>query len=97
MQTTDIFARYNLAPHFAVSLILLGGPILAAAQSIERDADSGQTIDEIAVVAHKAARSVRDIAANVTVVSREELSANLAATVADVFRYSPGIDYEASV
>ena len=48
------------------------------------------------VVAHKVERSVRDIAANVTVVSREDLSANLSATVADVFRYSLGIDYVAS-
>ncbi len=96
MQKINIFARFSLAPHIAVSLILISGPISAAPQSIEQDADSEQTIDEIVVVAHKVARSVRDIAANVTVVSREDLSANLAATVSDVFRYSPGIDYEAS-
>jgi hemoglobin/transferrin/lactoferrin receptor protein len=96
MPIISIFARFILAPHNAALLVLLGGPIAVAAQSIDQDGDSEQTIDEIAVVAHKAARSVRDIAANVTVVSREELSANLAATVADVFRYSPGIDYEAS-
>jgi len=96
MPTINIFARFSLAPYFAVPLILIGGVISAAPQSIGQDADSEQTIDEIVVVAHKVARSVRDIAANVTVVSREDLSANLAATVSDVFRYSPGIDYEAS-
>ncbi|NIV18058.1 MAG: TonB-dependent receptor plug domain-containing protein, partial [Woeseiaceae bacterium] len=47
-------------------------------------------------MAHKSERSVRDIAANVTVLSREELSADLSTTVADIFRYAPGIDYEAS-
>ena len=96
MQKINIFARFSLAPHIAVSLILISGPISAAPQSIEQDVDSEQTIDEIVVVAHKVARSVRDIAANVTVISRADLGANLAATVSDVFRYSPGIDYEAS-
>ena len=54
------------------------------------------TIDQIVVVANKSERSIRDIAANVTVVSREDISNSLATSVADVFRYSPGIDYEAS-
>lgn len=48
------------------------------------------------VVAHKSRRSIHEIAANVTVVSREDISDNLATSVAEVFRYSPGIDYEAS-
>jgi hemoglobin/transferrin/lactoferrin receptor protein len=39
---------------------------------------------------------VRDVAAHVTVMSRQELDDNLATSVADVFRYTPGIDYEAS-
>jgi hemoglobin/transferrin/lactoferrin receptor protein len=65
-------------------------------QATLQDAGSEQALDEIVIVAHKVERSVRDIAANVTVVSREDLNANLATNVADVFRYSPGIDYEAS-
>ncbi|MDX1403147.1 MAG: TonB-dependent receptor [Woeseiaceae bacterium] len=61
------------------------------------DAEDAATIlDEIVVVANKSERSIRDIAANVTVFSREELRADLSTTVADIFRYSPGIDYEAS-
>ena len=96
MPDVNNFAGFSLAPHIAVLLMLVSGSISAAPQAIEQDANSEQTIDEIVVVAHKAPRSVRDIAANVTVVSREDLSANLAATVSDVFRYSPGIDYEAS-
>jgi hemoglobin/transferrin/lactoferrin receptor protein len=54
------------------------------------------SIDQIVVVAHKSERSIREIAANVTVVSRENINNNLATSMADVFRYSPGIDYEAS-
>lgn len=53
-------------------------------------------VEEIVVVAHKDERSVRDIAANVTVLSRNEIIDNLATSVADVFRYTPGVDYEAS-
>ena len=96
MPNTSVFARFLLALSIAVPLILLSGRISAAPQSIPQDADSEQAIDEVVVVAHKIERSVRDIAANVTVVSREDMNANLATTVADVFRYSPGIDYEAS-
>jgi hemoglobin/transferrin/lactoferrin receptor protein len=96
MSNVNVYARFSLAPYFAVLLILLGGQISAAPQSIPRDADSEPTIDEVVVVAHKVERSVRDIAANVTVMSREDINANLAVTVADVFRYAPGIDYEAS-
>ena len=53
-------------------------------------------IEQIVVVAHKDERSIRDIAANVTVMSREDINANLAMTMSDVFRYTPGIDYEAA-
>ena len=96
MPKTNVSARFPLAPPYAVLLILVGGQTMAAPQTNAADTGDGQSIDEIVVVAHKVERSVRDIAANVTVVSREDLSANLSATVADVFRYSPGIDYEAS-
>ena len=51
-------------------------------------------IDELIVVAHRDARSVREIAANVTVLTRADLDEELSATIQDVFRYTPGIDYE---
>jgi hemoglobin/transferrin/lactoferrin receptor protein len=96
MPNTSIFARFALALFIAVSLLLLGGAVFAAAESMPVETDSEPALDEIVVVAHKVERSLRDIAANVTVMSREDINANLATTVADVFRYSPGIDYEAS-
>ena len=53
-------------------------------------------IEQIVVVAHKDERSVRDIAASVTVLSRADLDAVLATSINDVFRYVPGVDYEAA-
>jgi hemoglobin/transferrin/lactoferrin receptor protein len=51
-------------------------------------------IDEIVVVANRSERSIRDVAANVTVLSDEEFEVELATSIADVLRYTPGIDYE---
>ncbi|MBT8103316.1 MAG: TonB-dependent hemoglobin/transferrin/lactoferrin family receptor [Gammaproteobacteria bacterium] len=58
--------------------------------------DSDAPVDQIVVVAHKDERSIREIAANVTVLSRSDLSNDLATSIADVFRYVPGVDYEAA-
>lgn len=55
-----------------------------------------EPIDQIVVVAHKDERSVREIAANVTVLSRTDLNDELAVSLAEMFRYVPGIDYEAA-
>ncbi len=57
---------------------------------------SADTLDQIVVVAHKDERSIRNIAANVTVVSRADLKEQLATSINDVLRYMPGIDYEAA-
>ncbi|MGI9203692.1 MAG: TonB-dependent receptor domain-containing protein [Woeseiaceae bacterium] len=67
-----------------------------AQETTADDADVGTPIDQIVVVAHKSERSIREIAANVTIVSRDDIYDNLATSIADVFRYAPGIDYEAS-
>lgn len=48
------------------------------------------------VVVHKSEQSIRDIAANVTAINRVDLKPQLATSVADVFQYAPGIDYEAA-
>jgi hemoglobin/transferrin/lactoferrin receptor protein len=71
-------------------------PIAAAQHKSEPSVTEEASIDQIVVVANKSERSIRDIAANVTVVSREDINNSLATSIADVFRYSPGIDYEAS-
>lgn len=84
----------GLAAALAASLaaLCLGDFDAAAASDSTPDADP--RIDEIVVVAHKDQRSIRDIAANVTVVSREDTIAMLATSLTEIFQYTPGIDYE---
>jgi hemoglobin/transferrin/lactoferrin receptor protein len=74
----------------AAALALLAVPAVSAAG----DSPDEVTIDQIVVVAHKDERSIRDVAANVTVLSRSELTANLVTSIGDAFRYVPGVDYE---
>jgi hemoglobin/transferrin/lactoferrin receptor protein len=93
VKKTKQFAGRSLAP--AVLVFVFSGvlPVFAGQQE---SGDSAEKLDEIVVVANKSERSVREIAANVTVVSRDDLNDILAISAADVFRYSPGIDYEAA-
>lgn len=95
--------RFSIAPvALAAAGVFLCASDMARAQS---DVDPGVTlgetngesriIDQIVVVAHKDERSIREIAANVTVLSRADLSGELATSMADIFRYMPGVDYEA--
>jgi len=93
MQFVQKKTKLSLTLAAAVAMFMHGSFTNAAEPQEPQDEDS---IDEIVVVANKSARSVREIAANVTVMTRSEISDNLATTVADVFRYSPGIDYEAA-
>jgi hemoglobin/transferrin/lactoferrin receptor protein len=72
------------------------GAVVHAEDAPGQSAVAGKLVDQIVVVAHKDERSIREIAANVTVLSRAELSSQLATSIGDVFRYVPGIDYEAA-
>ena len=81
---------------FFVLVLYPGAYAAEPAETGDNDTDFDAPIDQIVVVAHKSERSIREIAANVTIVSRDDIYNNLATSVADVFRYSPGIDYEAS-
>ena len=75
----------------AASVATQAAPVAGAAS-----AAATEPLDQIVVVAHKDGRSIRDIAANVTVLSRARLNDELATSISDVFRYIPGIDYEAA-
>jgi len=77
-----------LAAIFAAGFILTGSAVALAESDDE-------LIDQIVVVAHKDERSIREIAATVTVLSRADLNDQLATSLSDVFRYLPGVDYEA--
>ena len=80
------------AAPIAACVFLFAGSAAAA----EPESVADELIDLVVVVAHKDERSVREIAANVTVLTRAELKDNLALSVADVFQYVPGVDYEAA-
>ena len=62
----------------------------------QSDANATDAIEQIVVVAHKDARPAREIAGNVSVLSRTALQTEMALSMSDVFRYAPGIDYEAA-
>ena len=70
-------------------------PTFSSAE-VPADESGHRPIEQIVVVAHKDERSIRDIAANVTVLSRTDLTDELATSINDVFRYLPGVDYEAA-
>ena len=79
-----------ITPAAAAALALLAVPIV----SLAGDSPNDETIDQVVVVAHKDERSIRDVAATVTVLSRSELNAELATSISDAFRYVPGVNYE---
>jgi len=74
-----------------LALFTAGGQ--TAEVSPEEDTDV-RPVDQVIVVAHKSERLRRDLAANVTVLTREQVNADLSLSLADTFRYTPGIDYE---
>src|SRR5690606_20511994 len=74
----------------AACLLPAVGTVVSAAES------TAAAIDEIVVVAHKSQRARSEVAGNVTVVTADELRRDLATSLADAFRYEPGIDYESA-
>lgn len=84
------------APVIAAGVFLCAGITAHAEESPRKYLKDDELLDQIVVVAHKDERSIREIAANVTVLSRADLSNDLATSIADVFRYVPGVDYEAA-
>lgn len=74
-------------------------PLLAAVQAGAAEAPAGAAaaeapLEEIVVVAHKAERRLREVAANVTVLTRQRLADDLSMSLGESFRYTPGIDEE---
>jgi len=71
-----------------------GAAVLAMAVSLSAFAD--EQIDEVVAVAAKHKTSVRDIAAEVTVLSAADMRATMSTSLADAFRFVPGVTHEAS-
>ena len=85
----------RLAAAWAAAVSLCAVTAVHAGDAPAYGHEDGQLLDQVVVVANKDERSIREIAANVTVLSRADLNNDLATSMADVFRYVPGVDYEA--
>ncbi|MEM8816904.1 MAG: TonB-dependent receptor [Pseudomonadota bacterium] len=89
----SVSARLPVALAAAACLL----PCVAnAAPETARSGEAGSAlpIEELIVVAHKQARPLHEIAANVSTFDSASLRHELASSVADAFRYAPGIDFE---
>lgn len=74
-------------------LLLASGSVLADAPATANVTDP---IEEIVVVAHKSERPLRQTAANVTIVTEDDIRDGLSTSLADTFRYVPGIEHESA-
>jgi len=89
--------RLSVSLSAPAAMVATGAFLLAPPTSLaDADLPDEARIEQIVVVAHKDERSIRDIAGNVTALSRAELKTQLATSMADMFRFVPGIDYEAA-
>lgn len=79
---------------FASLALLAIGPLAHAAEAVVATDGEDEALDEIVVVANKAERRLRDVAATVTVLTREKLADDLSMSLGESFRYTPGIDEE---
>lgn len=82
--------------NFLKAILVLGAafPACGVLAAQPEETQSGETIDQIIVVASKSERSIREVAANVTVLAQDDLGIEIATSIADALRYTPGIDYE---
>lgn len=88
--------RHTNAPPALVTIIVAGALSCSAASRADEGVAAETPVEQITVVAHKDRRSIRNVAANVTALSRDALKNDLATSLNDVFRYVPGVDYEAA-
>jgi hemoglobin/transferrin/lactoferrin receptor protein len=88
-------SRHDLPVPTPLILVLLAVTPLTYATPTTGDAETDAgVVDEVVVVANKHARSRREITANVSVFNENDFNFELANSIADIFRYAPGIDYE---
>lgn len=81
-----------------LGLLLLWAAMPPAFANTSADgvADTSTAIEELVVVATKRATRIRDVAADVTVINSAEMQATLSTSLADAFRYIPGVTHESS-
>lgn len=86
--------RHTLSVASLVTTVAAGVCAGAPAMPADDGLPDPGPLETITVIAHKDPRSIRDIAANVTALSRDALTDQLATSINDAFRYVPGIDYD---
>ncbi|MDH3417396.1 MAG: TonB-dependent receptor plug domain-containing protein, partial [Gammaproteobacteria bacterium] len=86
----------RLVAALAAGALLCMATAAHAQQAPGNGQENEALLDQVVVVANKDERSIREIAANVTVLTRSDLSNDMATSLSDVFRYVPGVDYEAA-
>lgn len=74
-----------------LGLTLTGNVAAQPADGLVKDADRA-ILDPVVTIATREARPLQEVAGNVTVITRDELDSSLSTTLADAFRYTPGID-----
>ena len=79
----------RLLPLLCTGLIL--GGTTAAQETTDTDPDR-VILEPVVTIATREARPLQEVAGNVTVITRDELDSSLSTTLADAFRYTPGID-----
>jgi len=81
----------------ALTLLSLGAaPLAIAGTATGVSGGSAMAFDEIVVVATKRETSIRDVAADVTVLDNADLQAVLSTSLADALRFVPGVAHESS-
>lgn len=80
----------------AVLLLLTAAPLTLADTTGNSLIGKAVSFDEVIVVATKRATSIRDVAADVTVLDSADMQATLGTSLADAFRYVPGVSHEGS-
>jgi len=89
--------RHNpVIPGTRAAIAALAFVFASASLAADAGVQAGGPIEQIVVVANKDERSIREVAANVTILSRDEINGELATSIGDLLRYVPGVDYEAA-
>jgi hemoglobin/transferrin/lactoferrin receptor protein len=88
-------AQARSLPTSILAFVLTALPC-AAQEDPSAVAAGAVLLDPIVAVATREDRPLREVAGNVTVVTREDMDASLSTSLDDIFRYVPGVDVSGS-
>ena len=83
-------------PQARAILLALALASTAIADTLASDSGRAVAVDEVVVIATKRATPLSDVAAEVTVLSAADMRATMSASLADAFRFVPGVTHEGS-